>query len=147
MKKVSFDCRLAIRSLIALLFVIAGLSKIGVFGGGSMGEVFKGFYTQLPKVMSFIPDSLAVLVGITVITIEIPIAILYALGYKKNWTGGALILFTTLVTIFYHNPWFGSHFDFMQMVQALKNIAIIGGILATLECYCMTCKVGRGNNK
>ncbi len=141
MKKVSFDCKLATRSLIALLFVLAGLSKLGAFGGGTPAEMFRGFYTSLPMVMKFLPLSFAPTVGLAVVAIEIPIALLYALGYKKNWTGGTLVLFTVLVTIFYHNPWFGPRFDFGQFINALKNIAIIGGLLATMDCVCATCKV------
>ena len=134
---------MATRALIGLLFIVAGLSKIGMLGGGKPVEVFKGFYTQLPMVMHFIPASLAGLVGLAVVIIEIPIALLYVAGYKKNCTGGAIIAFTILVTIFFHNPFTPNGFDFMQMVQALKNIAIIGGILATLDCICTTCKIGR----
>lgn len=132
------------RGLIGLLFVVAGLSKIGGLGGGTPTEVFKGFYSQLPMVMHFIPNSLAGLVGLLVVIIEIPVALLYVAGYKKNWTGGAMIAFTVLTVIFFHNPFAGG-FDFMQAVQALKNIAIIGGIVATLDCMCKTCVVKRGN--
>ena len=143
MKKISFDCKIVTRVLIGQLFVIAGLSKIGMLGGGNPAEVFKNFYSQLPTVMHFIPTSLAGLVGLGVVIVEIPITILYIAGYKKNWTGGAIIAFTALVTLFFHNPFTANGFDFMQMVQALKNIAIIGGILATLDCVCTICKVGR----
>lgn len=143
MKKISFDYKMVTRVLIAALFVIAGLSKIGVFGGGSAVTVFKGFYTQLPIIMTFIPTSLAVVVGIMVLLTEIPVAILYALGYKKNWTGGILIGFLALIVIFLLNPFKGSQFNFMQLVEALKHIAIIGGVLATLDCMCSDCKVSR----
>ncbi len=147
MKKVSFDCKLATRSLIALLFVLAGLSKLGAFGGGTPSQMFHGFYTSLPMVMKFLPVTLAPIVGLAVVLIEIPVALLYVLGYKKNWTGGALVLFTVLVTIFYHNPWYGGHFEFAQLINALKNIAIIGGLLATMDCVCGTCKVEREHRK
>ncbi len=143
MKNISFDCKTVTRALIGLLFVVAGLSKIGMFGSDKPVEVFKSFYSQLPIVMDFIPVSLAGLVGLAVVIIEIPIVLLYVAGYKKNWTGGVIIAFTILVTIFFHNPFTKSGLDFTQMVQALKNIAIIGGILATLDCICTTCKVGR----
>jgi uncharacterized membrane protein YphA (DoxX/SURF4 family) len=141
MKKVSFDCNLIVRSLIALLFVLAGLSKIGAFGGGTPAHMFTAFWGSLPLVMKFLPTTLAPVVGLAVIFIEIPVALLYALGYKKNWTGGSLIAFTALVTIFYHNPWHGGQFDFGQLINALKNIAIIGGILATLDCVCGKCVI------
>ncbi len=149
MEKVSFDYRFAIRALIGALFIVAGLSKIGVFGGWTESplDVFKAFYGSLSQVMTFLPSSILPLVGLAVVLIEIPIAILYIIGFKKNWTGGALIAFTVLVTIFYHNPWYGPQFQFSQLVNALKNIAVIGGILATLDCFCKVCKLEKSERK
>jgi uncharacterized membrane protein YphA (DoxX/SURF4 family) len=147
--KISFDCKMVSRSLIAILFVLAGLSKIGLFGG-PMFTVFQGFYSQLPGALFFLPAKLAVVAGIIVVLIEIPVSIAYALGIKKNWTGGALIAFTALTVIFFHNPFVGkfldfSKIDFIQLIQALKNIAIIGGIMSTLDCPCATCAVERSS--
>jgi uncharacterized membrane protein YphA (DoxX/SURF4 family) len=149
MKKVSFDYRFAVRALIGALFVVAGLSKIGVFGGwtNSPLEIFKAFYGSLSQVMTFLPEGLLPLIGLAVVLIEVPIALLYVIGYKKNWTGGALIAFTIVVTIFYHNPWYGPGFQFSQLVNALKNIAIIAGILATLDCFCRDCRVEGATKK
>lgn len=149
--KISFDCQLFSRALIGLLFIIAGLSKLGAFSQGSKSvDVFKNFYSQLHLGITFLPTSVEPLVGALVILIEIPIAFAYILGVKKNWTGGALIAFTALVTIFFHNPFNFKpvfSFDFIQLVQALKNIAIIGGLVATLDCGCKTCVVVREEHK
>ena len=149
MEKVSFDYKMGVRALIGAVFIVAGLSKIGAFGGwvNSPLEIFKAFYGSLSQVMTFLPDGLLPLIGILVVVIEIPIVILYILGYKKNWTGGAIIAFTVLVTIFYHNPWFSSQFQFSQLVNALKNIAIIAGIFATLDCFCKVCRVEKSERR
>lgn len=153
MKKLipAFNCQFFSRALIGLLFVIAGLSKIGTFSSDiKSAEVFKNFYSQLHLGITFLPTSLEMAVGIAVILIEIPIALLYVAGVKKNITGGILLAFTALVTIFFHNPFvfkpaFG--LDFVQLIQALKNIAIIGGIAASLDCGCKECVVVRTAHK
>ena len=113
------------RVLIALLFVVAGVQKIMGFAGtagyiGSLGLPFPEVLTAL------------------VILIEVPVALAYAWGYRVCITGGILVAFTVITTILVHR-------DFSMganMVMALKNIAIIGGILATTgTCSCGRCEV------
>ncbi len=115
------------RILIAILFVIAGMQKLMNFSGttefiGSIGIPFPA------------------LIALLVIIVEIPVALAYAWGYRVCAMGSILIGFTIL-TIFV------IHFDFSvgdNMMMALKNIAIIGGILATIgNCECKTCSVKR----
>lgn len=105
------------RSFIALLFVVAGYMKITAFAStaayvGSLG----------------IPA--ATLATIVVILIELPIALAFAYGYKVRETGYALIAFTVLATLFAHR-------DFAMgdnMLMALKNLAIVGGIMLAIRC-------------
>lgn len=121
------------RALIALLFVVAGFNKLMGFEGTA------GYITSLGVPM-------ATLVTVLVIVIEIPVALMFVFCPKKIcWTGGALIGFTLLATVLAHNPW-AANVDPMAfknvMTAALKNIAIIGGIAATiLACECENCKV------
>lgn len=149
--KITFDYQFFSRLLIGLLFIIAGLSKIGVFSPQVPHvQVFKNFYNNLHLGITFLPITLEPFVGLAVILIEIPIAILYIFNIKKKWTGGLLVIFTALVTVFFHNPivlkpTFG--LDFVQFIQALKNIAIIGGIFATLDCGCRECVVIHESHK
>jgi putative oxidoreductase len=115
------------RSLIALLFVVAGLGKIMNFAGA------KGMIESLGL-------PLAGLVTLVVILIEVPVALSFAWGYRVCITGWTLIGFTALATLFAHR-----HIsDPTNMIMALKNIAIIGGImLAIRECDCGTCPTGK----
>lgn len=111
------------RSLIALLFVVAGVNKIMGFEGtvgyvGSLG-------VPLP-----------VIATILVILIEVPIALMFAWGYKVKQTGYALIAFTVLATLLAHRDMFGA-----DMVTVLKNIAIIGGLMSAIACVCGDCAV------
>lgn len=110
------------RILIALLFVVAGVQKLMGFAG------FTGMITSLGLPMPMVIAAIGVIV-------EVPIALLYAWGYKVRWTGGILALWTLLTIVFVHN-------NAAQLVTALKNLAIIGGILATTgACSCNRCDV------
>ncbi len=123
------------RSLIALLFVVAGVQKL------------MNFTETSASIASFnIP--LAPLVTLIVIAIEIPVALAFAWGYRTCLMGLILIGFTALVTLVVH----GNISQGMNLVMALKNIAIIGGIvlaITTCECAngkCLAGKMRKGHN-
>ena len=111
------------RILIALLFVIAGVQKITGFAGtvlfvGSLGVPFP------------------VVVTVLSILIELPVAIAYAWGYRVCYTGGILAAYTFLTIVLVHRD-IGAG---INLIMALKNLAIIGGILATTgSCSCGRC--------
>ncbi len=118
---------LVCRSLIALLFVVAGIQKLMNYSNTTSD--FAGFGIPVPF--------LAVLI---VIIIEIPVALAFAWGYKVKEAGYALIAFTALATILVHRDLAGAGGG-LNMVMALKNIAIIGGIMAAISCACGDCSV------
>lgn len=105
------------RSFIALLFVVAGYMKITAFAStaayvGSLG-------VPLPTIATLL-----------VILVELPVALAFACGYKVRETGYALIAFTVLATLV-------AHHDFAMgdnMLMALKNLAIVGGIMLAIRC-------------
>ncbi len=138
--KFKFDCGLIARSLIALVFVLAGFSKLKLLMSSSAD-----LYSSMP-----VPESVQMIVALLVIFIEIPLAIAYAVGFKYVKAGWALIGFTVLATVLVHVkiytdlPMESVQGKFLQMNMILKNIAIVGGILATIGCYCgkcLTCSV------
>lgn len=111
------------RSLIALLFVVAGVQKIMGFSGivsyiGSLG-------VPLPA-----------LAAALVIIVEVPVALAFAWGYRTCISGWILIGFTIIATILvHHNIGAG-----VNLIMVLKNIAIIGGIMLALDtCCCGMC--------
>jgi putative oxidoreductase len=133
------------RSFIALLFVVAGLQKLGinVFAPstiitalGNMGATFTstaGFVGTLGVPMAAIATAI-------VIIVEVPVAIAFAYGYRICMTGGALIAFTLLATILVHRDFNNG----MNVIMALKNLSIIGGImLAVHGCNCGTCPISK----
>ncbi len=120
----NFHYPLISRVLIALLFVVAGVQKI-------MG--FEGFAANLGTMGLPFPAVMAVLV----ILIEVPVAIAFAWGYKVRITGGILAAFVLATIVVVHKDVLGA-----DMGVALKNLAIIGGILATTgACSCARCEV------
>lgn len=112
------------RSLIALLFVVAGLQKLMSFGDTVSGVGALG--VPFPMIAT-----------ILVIIIEIVVALMFAFGYKTRTTGWILVGFTALVTVVVHRDFSNQ----VNMVMALKNLAIIGGIMAAVSCSCGTCVV------
>ncbi len=111
------------RCLIALLFVVAGVGKLMTF-------------TKTAADLAAIGVPLATLVTIIVIIIEIPVALLFAYGYRVCATGMTLIGFTLLTTLVVHRDITAG----MNLIMALKNLAIMGGILAVITgCDCGKC--------
>jgi putative oxidoreductase len=118
------------RSLIALLFVVAGLQKLMHF-------------SDTTKSVASLDIPLAGLVTLIVIIIEIPVAVLFAWEYRTCIMGAILMAFVAIVTIMVHG-----HISVgMNLVMALKNVAIIGGILGlAAQCTCGKCPIGMCKN-
>jgi putative oxidoreductase len=111
------------RSLIALLFVVAGIQKLIHF-------------SDTANSIASLNVPLAGLATLIVIVIEVPVAIAFAWGYKTCITGWILIGYTILVTLLVH----GHISQGVNLVMALKNIAIIGGLLLAIDtCCCGNC--------
>lgn len=105
------------RLLFALLFLPAGISKIGGFAGivGYIGS--KG----LP---------MAGLGAVIAIVVEVGGALALIAGFGTRLAALVLAAFTLVATFFFHNYW-GVPAD-QAMVQQLmfyKNIAVVGGLL------------------
>jgi len=98
------------RALIGLLFVVAGVGKaMGVDATTAMIDA-----SGLP---------FAALLAYLTIIIEIVGGAALILGWKAKYAAGVLIVFTVVATLIYHT-------DFPeQMMQFLKNAAVIGGLL------------------
>ena len=109
------------RAFVALIFIISGLGKVAAFAGvaGMMGAA--GF--PLPGL--FLAAA---------ITIEIAGGLLLLLGWQTRLAAIALIVFLIPATIVFHAlPMSaGGQAVQEQMVQVLKNLAIIGALLKFL---------------
>ncbi len=105
------------RVLLALLFLPAGIGKIGGFAGtvGYIGSV------GLP-----LPQLAAVLS----IVVEVGGGLALLAGYGTRLAALALALFTLVATFVFHNFWaMPPEQVMMQQLMFFKNIAVVGGLL------------------
>lgn len=108
---------LAGRILIALIFVLSGISKITGFEG-TVGYISsKG----LP---------LAPIAAIGAIVVELGGGTMLVLGWKARWAAAAMFVFTAFAALLFHNFW-AVPADQAQnaMVHFLKNVSMMGGLL------------------
>ncbi len=101
---------LAGRILLASIFLIAGLNKIGGYAGT------QGYMESVG-----VPGGLLPLV----ILLEVGGALALIVGWQTRIAAWALAGFTLLAAILFHND-FGNQ---MQMIMFLKNLSITGGLL------------------
>lgn len=105
------------RILLAIIFLVSGIGKIGGFAGTAGYMLSKG----LPMV--------EVLLAITIV-IEIGAALMLILGLKAKLGAAALFLWMIPVTIMLHNFWVMPPADQqMQMAMFMKNLGLMGGML------------------
>lgn len=105
------------RILLASIFLMSGIGKIGGFAGtaGYMGS--KG----MPMV--------EVLLAITIV-IEIGAALMLILGWKAKIGAALLFLWMIPVTFLFHNFWAMPAADQqLQTIMFMKNLGLMGGML------------------
>jgi putative oxidoreductase len=105
------------RILLALMFVMAGFSKIGNFAGTAGYIASKG-----------LPFSELVAAG--TIALEVGGGLALMLGWRTRWAALALAVFTVLAAVIFHNYWTLPAEQQMQQYQSfMKNVSIAGGML------------------
>ena len=108
---------LAGRLLLALLFLPAGISKIGGFAGtvGYIGS--KGL--PMPEVGAVIA-----------IVVEVLGALALIAGFGTRIAALVLAVFTLVATVFFHNYWgIPAEMQLVQKLMFFKNIGVVGGLL------------------
>lgn len=102
------------RILIGLLFFVAGLSMLFVQGPAGVAMYFDSLNLPLPSLLAWAVILIKIIGGGSII-----------IGKRVGLASAVLIGFTILATLI-------AHTDFSnpaQMTQALKNLAIVGGLL------------------
>ena len=132
----SFQNPLALigRILLALMFVLAGFSKIGGFAG-TVG------YMQAKGIPA------ASVLAVLTILLELGGGLALVFGFYTRWAALALGLFTLLVTFIFHNFW--AQPEAQQMTQQLmfmKNLSVAGGmfVLAAFGAGALSLDAKRG---
>jgi putative oxidoreductase len=106
---------LVARSLLAVIFIYAGLNKVFNFAGTSESMAKAGL--PIAGVLLVFTIAFQILGGLSVI-----------LGYKAQIGAILLIIFMIPATIVFHNPLA----DPSQFNNFFKNLSIIGGLLLIL---------------
>jgi putative oxidoreductase len=105
------------RVLLALLFVISGLSKLSGFESTVGYIASKGL--PLPQ-----------LAAAGAIAVELVGGILLVIGWQARWAAAAIFLFLIPTTLMFHAFWTvegpGAR---MEQIQFMKNLCIMGGML------------------
>ncbi len=105
------------RLLLALLFLPAGISKIGGFAG-TVGYISsKGL--PMPEVGAVVAILVEVVGGLALIA-----------GFGTRIAAVVLAVFTLVATFIFHNYWgVPAEQAFVQQLMFFKNIAVVGGLL------------------
>jgi putative oxidoreductase len=104
------------RVLLALMFVLAGFSKLGNIAGTAGYIASAG----LPAA-----TVLAVAVGL----LEVVGGLALAVGFHARWAALALGLFTILATLLFHKFWaVPAAQQSVQQLMFMKNLAVSGGM-------------------
>lgn len=103
------------RIFLTFLFLWSGINKIPNFSG-----------TQQYMEMNGMP--LTALFLVAAIVIEILGALFIMFGFKTKWAALVLIVFMIPTTLIFHT----NFADQMQVIQFMKNLSVIGGLLMVM---------------
>ena len=119
------------RILIAFIFVFSGFGKITGFDGTVGYIASKGL--PLPQ-----------LAAIAAIIAELGGGILLVIGWKARWAAAAMLIFTGMAALFFHNFWAVPADQAQnQMIHFMKNISMMGGLLYVVAYGSGPFSVGR----
>ena len=105
------------RVLLAQLFIVSGIGKIGRFAGTAAFMAGAG-----------LPMANALLV--LTIVLELGGGILLVLGWRARWVATAMFGFTFLTAVMFHAFWNANPVDLPnQLNNFMKNLSIMGGML------------------
>ena len=106
------------RILLALMFLIAGIGKIGDGFAGTVGYI-SSVGLPMPQ-----------LAAIGAIIVEIVASLALIIGWKTRWAALALAIFTVAAALLFHNYWaMPANQQMMQQIIFMKNLAVAGGLL------------------
>ena len=104
------------RVLLALMFIMSGISKLGDLAG-TAGYIASG---GLPMA-----SALAVIVGL----LELFGGIAIVIGFQARWAALALGLFTLVASVLFHKFWAApADQAFVQQLMFMKNLSVAGGL-------------------
>lgn len=105
------------RILLSLVFILAGVQKLGGIEG------LAGYISTIG-----FPSSIALAWAATIFEIVVGIAIL--IGFQTKWASLALAVFCIFTGVVFHYGASAGGTDQMQMIMFFKNLGLAGGFLA-----------------
>lgn len=106
------------RVLLVLIFIIAGVGKIGPGFDATVGYI-QAYNMPAPQIMA-----------VLAIIIEIGGGIMVAVGWKARWGAAALFIFVLVASFVFHAFWAVPADQVqMQRIMFLKNLSMMGGLL------------------
>ena len=112
------------RVVVPILFIVSGIGKFLNISGISNSPGVTNFMNAFGEITT------RTTLGYIIATIEVIAGISVLIGFKTRWGAIALILFTACTIFFVHNFWtMEGAARAANQVQALKNLAIMGGLL------------------
>src|SRR5258708_7928328 len=124
------------RALFVLIFILSGAKKLWDISGTAaeiaakftVPPAFVEFFAQLQTMTGMqTPQFLAILCGV----VEIAAGLMIIFNFGTRLAALALILFTVAATYYMHDFWNQAGPERLDnMIHALKNLSIIGGLLA-----------------
>ncbi len=120
-------CPAVARVFLSLLFVVGGAGFLMNFNG-TVGYVAMGL---TPWGLA----GLATIATVVAIVLKLGGGLMLLFGIRVPLATMMLIAFTVLATLMYHLDWGGPQGQ-MQMTMFLKNLAIIGGLMAIHHTAC-----------
>lgn len=123
------------RTLLALMFVLAGFSKLGGLDGTAAYIASKGM--PMPMVLAAGAALLEVLGGVAL-----------AVGYRTRLAAALLAAFTVLATLIFHAFWsMPADQAAMQQLMFMKNLSVIGGLLMVVGLGAGGCSIDSRRGK
>jgi putative oxidoreductase len=105
------------RILLALMFILAGVSKFAGLEGTAGYIASKGL--PMPTVLAFLTAALELVGGLAI-----------AVGFHARFAALALALFTLLANVLFHNFWaMPADQQMVQQLMFMKNLSVAGGLL------------------
>jgi len=104
------------RVLLALIFIMSGVGKLGDLGGTA------GYIASVG-----LPAGGALALGAGLLEVVAGLAL--AIGFKARWAALALGVFTLVAAVIFHRYWaMPAEQQFVQQLLFMKNLAIAGGM-------------------
>ncbi len=114
---VNRSAHLAGRILLSQIFIVSGFIKVGHWSGTAAMMASKG----IPLVSASL---------LLAILMELGGGLALVIGYRTRLVAWVLTLYLVLGTLLFHNFWAYQGADQqIQMINFLKNLAILGGLL------------------